>query len=288
MGLRFWGGAAPRPRDTPHLDSLLLGGWSHPPCLQLQPLQLCVLQLQAGPHLQQLPQQAQRGMLTAGPVSPQGRHLSVQVGYPGGRGAGRVGRLCGAVVLTMRLPRLPQGLTTAPAASSASGCPAPGQRPRTAGDCTHPSPRPPPDSGARGWPALPPGAPGPLGQRCSAGRAVRPRMRGCCLSTLREGALGFAFGADRGAAPRWTPDPAAGTHCAHRGSSHWVHSEAQGGLGSRRPHRKLRLREVQAPLEDTQRWTAEAGQWLPAQGRQGCEGSRGSHGTQKLLPRQSL
>ena len=225
-------------------------------------------------------------MLAAGPVSPQVRHLTLQVGYPGGRGAGRVGRLCGAVVLTARLPRLPQGLTTAPAASSASGCPAPGRRCQTAGDCTHPSPRPPPDSGARGWPALPPGAPGPPGQRCSAGRAARPRMRGCCLSTLQEGALGFAFRADRGAAPRWTPDPAAGTRCAHRGSSCWAHSEAQGGLGSRRPHRKLRLREVQALPEDTQRWT-EAGQWLPARGRQGCEGSQGSHGTQKLSPRQS-
>lgn len=89
MGLRFRGGTAPRPRDTPHLDVLLLGGWSCLPRLQLQPLQLCVLQLQAGPHLQQLPQQAQRGMLAAGPVSPQGRHLGLQVGYPGGRGAGR-------------------------------------------------------------------------------------------------------------------------------------------------------------------------------------------------------
>lgn len=89
-------------------------------------------------------------------------------------------------------------------------------------------------------------------------------MRGCCLSSLQEGALGFAFGADGGAAPRWTPDPATETRCAHHGSSPWAYSEAQGGLGSHRPHRKLRLREVQAPPEDTQCWTTEAGQCLPA------------------------
>lgn len=100
----------------------------------------------------------------SGPCVPAGTppRPAGQPPWPG-QGAGRVKpRLLGAD--SVGGPSLlPTGLTTVLAASSARGCPAPGQRWWMSGSWAHTCLRSPPDSGPQGCLAPPPGAPGPPG-----------------------------------------------------------------------------------------------------------------------------
>lgn len=164
-------------------------GLSCLPCLQLQPLQLCVLQLQAGPHLQQLPKQAQSAVRCGPGGLAEDAHLSLQVGYPGGRGAGRWLAM-GAAALTSSLA-CPRGSPLALAASSARAPPRLGGVGRQAAariilqDLLQ-------TQGAR---LASSSSRSPRSSRAMVlmgGR--RGLMRGCCLSFLQEGALGFALG----------------------------------------------------------------------------------------------